>query len=168
MFRGTRSLCAGRVAIAPPPTVKHESFGQAIVTLADALSGAGKDKLLGKHITSASRGEYGRVIAEWEARGRQLDDAGLTVLTVAELLDRFLRHAEAYCGKASKECDHVDKATIPLLEIYRHKPARILGRGRVEGRPPANDRPPRGEPEVVNRRVNRIGQTGRGASRKGW
>ena len=79
-----------------PTHRKHKSSGQAIVTLTDALSGVRKDKLLGPYNTATSRAEYARVIGEWEARGRRLDDAGPTDLTVAELLDRFLRHAEAY------------------------------------------------------------------------
>ena len=64
----------------------HKSSGQAIVTLTDALSGDRKDHLLGQHDTAASRAEYARVISEWEARGRRLDNTSPSNVTVAELL----------------------------------------------------------------------------------
>jgi hypothetical protein len=43
----------------------HKQSGQAIVTL------SGKDVLLGKYYTVASRAEYNRRIAEWVANGSQ-------------------------------------------------------------------------------------------------
>jgi len=69
----------------------HRQSGQAVVTLNDSVTGARKDRLLGPYETANSRAEYGRVIAHWEARGRQLDDAGPAELTVAEQLVLFLR-----------------------------------------------------------------------------
>jgi hypothetical protein len=54
-----------------PTYRRHKQSGQAVVTL---TSGAGsrRDVLLGRHGTAASRQEYARVIAEWEANGRRL------------------------------------------------------------------------------------------------
>ena len=110
----------------------HKASGQAIVTLTDAVTGARKDRLLGKHGTAESRAEYARVIGEWEARGRRLDDPGPAAPTVAELLVRFLRHAEAYYGRGSKEYDHFVKTTVPLTDTYPHKPAKEFGPGELK------------------------------------
>lgn len=49
-----------------PAYLLHKQSGQAIVTL------NGRDILLGRHGTAASRAEYDRRIAEWIANGRQM------------------------------------------------------------------------------------------------
>ena len=54
-----------------PAYRRHKQSGQAVVTLTD-LTGRRRDVLLGKHGSAASRSEYARVIAEWEASGRRL------------------------------------------------------------------------------------------------
>ena len=74
----------------------HKQSGRAVVTVTDAVTGEREDRLLGRHGTPESRAEYGRVVAEWEARGRRLDRPAPTDLTVGELLVRFLKHAEGY------------------------------------------------------------------------
>lgn len=52
---------------------------------------------LGDYGNAASRQEYSRVLAEWEARGRRLPDApGATELTMAELIARYWQHVEEY------------------------------------------------------------------------
>src|ERR1700748_1381188 len=75
----------------------HKQSGQAIVTLTDGLGGR-RDVLLGPHGTAASRVEYARVIAEWEAARRRLTAAPVagSGLSVNELLLAFLRHAERH------------------------------------------------------------------------
>ena len=110
----------------------HKHSGQAVVTLPDAVTGKRKDRLLGPHGTAQSRKEYGRVIAAWEARGRRLDSAGPTDLTVAELMVRFLTHAEGYCrdpetGRPSKEYDEFDRTTVPLTDTFPHRQADNFG-----------------------------------------
>jgi integrase len=141
------------------PTYRlHKSSGLAIVTLTDAMSGARKDHLLGPYGTSASRADYARRIAEWEARGRRLDDPRQPDLTVAELLVRFLPHAETYYGKGSKEYDHFEKTGFPLTDTYPHKPVNQFGPAElkvVRQRMIDHHDWSRG---VVNRRVNRIRQ----------
>jgi hypothetical protein len=80
------------------PTYRlHKQSGQAVVTLSDGLGGR-RDVLLGKHGTAASRAEYARVIAEWEAGGRRLPQTLATVadLTVNEVAARFWQHAEQH------------------------------------------------------------------------
>jgi hypothetical protein len=136
----------------------HEASGRAVVTLTDAFSGVRRDIPLGPYNTIASRTKYAEVIGEWEARGRRLEDAGPTDLTIAELLDRFLRHAETYYGKGSKEYDHFEKTTVPLTDTYPHKPSKDFGPGDLKvARQRMIDHHDWSR-EVVNRRVNRIRQ----------
>src|SRR3954463_8307391 len=83
-----------------PTYRRHKQSGQAIVTLTDGM-GNRRDVLLGKHGTAASRAEYARVIGEWEASGRGLPACPASAdLTMAELLVRFLRHAEQHYRRA--------------------------------------------------------------------
>lgn len=134
----------------------HKSSGQAIVTLTDAFSGARKDHLLGPHGTPNSRTEYARLIAGWEARGRRLDLPREADLTVAELLDRFLKHAQTYYGADSKEYGHFVRTTIPLTDAYPHRPVNSFGPAElkvVRQRMIDHHDWSRG---LVNRRVNRI------------
>ena len=110
----------------------HKQSGQAVVTLNDAVTGERKDHLLGRHGSSESRKEYGRVIDEWEARGRRLATATPTDLTVAELLVRFQAHAERYyrdpeTGRPSKEYDEFERTGVPLTDTYPHHPASDFG-----------------------------------------
>src|SRR3954471_4748411 len=95
----------------------HKQSGQAVVTLTDSVTGERKDHLLGPHGTPASRQEYGRLIAEWEARGRRWAGAAPTDLTVAELLVRFLKHAQHYyrdpeTGGPTTEYHEFDRTTV--------------------------------------------------------
>ncbi|MBO0697812.1 MAG: tyrosine-type recombinase/integrase [Zavarzinella sp.] len=145
----------------------HKSSGQAIVTLVDSATGARKDRLLGSYGTAASRAEYARVIAEWEARGRRLDDPGPADLTVAELLVRFLAHAKTYYGQRSKEYDHFEKTGVPLTDTYPHKLAKEFGPAElkvVRERMIVHHDWSR---KVVNRRVNRIRQVWKWAVEEG-
>ncbi len=48
----------------------HKQSGQAVVTLPDGLGNL-RDCLLGTYGSKASRAEYARVIAEWEAAARR-------------------------------------------------------------------------------------------------
>jgi hypothetical protein len=70
----------------------HKQSGQAVVTLRDIFSGRRRDVLLGAHGTPASRGEYVRVLAEWEAAGRRLTVPALAPanITVNEVALSFL------------------------------------------------------------------------------
>jgi hypothetical protein len=78
--------------IGVPSYRRHKQSGQAVVTLPDGLGGR-RDVLLGKHGTAASRHEYARVIAEWEAAGRRLPQPVATSdLTVNELAAAFWVH----------------------------------------------------------------------------
>lgn len=72
-----------------PSYRRHKSSGQAIVTL------NGRDHLLGRYETVASRQKYNRLITEWLTNDRRLPEPDAPV-KVAEVLAAFLRHAKGY------------------------------------------------------------------------
>ena len=75
---------------------------------------------------------------------------------MAELLSRFLRHAETYYGPESKEYGHFVHTTIPLTDTYPQKSVNVFGSAElkvVRQRMIDHHDWSRG---VVNRRVNRI------------
>jgi integrase len=115
-----------------PSYRRHKQSRQAIVTLPDAAGGR-RDVLLGRYGTSASRAEYARVIAEWEANGRRwavADPAGQD-LTVNELILAFWPHAEQHYrrpdGTPTNELSDFRLSLRPLRELYGHTPARKFG-----------------------------------------
>jgi integrase len=114
-----------------PSYRRHKQSGQAIVTLTDA-AGDRRDVLLGRYGTKESRTEYARVIAEWEAAGRNLPTASAAAdLTVNELLVRFWAHAEQHYrdpdGKPTNELNDYRLSLRPLRELYGHTPAKDFG-----------------------------------------
>ena len=77
------------------PAYRKNSFGQARVTLKDAITGQRKDILPGKFGTKASKEGYGRVLQQWEAAGRRLLDETAPDLTIYQLVDAYRdRHVE--------------------------------------------------------------------------
>ncbi len=106
-----------------PSYRRHKQSGQAVVTLTDGLGGR-RDVLLGKYGTAASRVEYTRVIAEWEASGRRLNVAGSAngSLSLNEVMFAFIRHAEQHYrledGTHTSELREFKAALKPLKEMY--------------------------------------------------
>ncbi len=79
-----------------PTYRRHRQSGQAVVTLTSP-GGVRKDILLGSWNTKASRAEYARVIAEWEAAGQAIPLDGPTGdITINEVAARFMRHARRH------------------------------------------------------------------------
>src|SRR5690242_4075111 len=82
-----------------PSYRRHKQSGQAVVTLTDP-SGRRRDVYLGPYGTAASRQEYARVLAEWEANGRRLSvtnaDDSTHGLSVNELILTNWAHVENY------------------------------------------------------------------------
>jgi hypothetical protein len=121
---------SGRSRFSVPSYRLHKQSGQAIVTLPDGLGGR-RDVLLGPHGSQASRVEYARVIAEWEANGRRPANDPVADLTVNELIVRFWSHAERhYChpdGTPTGELREYRFSLRPLRELYGHTPAAAFG-----------------------------------------
>jgi hypothetical protein len=51
---------------------------------------------LGEYCSRTSKGEYGRVIQDWEAAGRRLVDEPVVDLNVNEILTRFCERTEQH------------------------------------------------------------------------
>jgi len=115
-----------------PSYRKHKQSGQAVVTLTDP-SGARRDVLLGKHGTAASRQEYARVIAEWEAAGRRLPahNPQMPDLSVNELVLAFMGHAKQHYrrpdGTHTTEINEYRLALRPVVHLYGHTRAAAFG-----------------------------------------
>jgi integrase len=147
----------------------YKQSGQAVVALSDGL-GNRRDVLLGKYGSPASRLEYTRVVAEWEANDRRMprrmpaDDT-----TINELILAYYAHCQTYYrhpdGEPTSEADNIRLALRPLKEQYGHSRAadfdslsleavrhHIIHSGRCRGR--------------VNKDVSRIKRMFRWASAK--
>jgi len=117
--------------ISIPTYRRHKQSGQAVVTLPDGL-GRRHDVLLGKYGTAASRAEYARVIAEWEAGGRRMPQpASEADLDINELVVAFLRYATQHYrhadGTPTKELPEYKTSLRPLCHLYGRTPARDFG-----------------------------------------
>ncbi len=119
----------------PPkvPTYRlHKPSGQAVVTIR-TTSGSRRDVYLGTYNSSASRAEYGRLIAELATApvtDRPNGPAGPRV-TVDEIVLAFWRYAEGhYChpdGKPTDELREIKQSVLHLRRLYGHTPAADFG-----------------------------------------
>jgi integrase len=114
-----------------PSYRQHKQSGQAIVTLPDGFGGR-RDVLLGEYGTAASRCEYARVIAEWEAHGRRLPQSPTAAeMTINELILAFWHHVEQNYlkpdGSPTLELANVKFALRTLRQIYGPTQARSFG-----------------------------------------
>jgi len=119
----------GRRRKGEPPRYRfHKQSGQAVVSLPRG-DGTYHDVLLGPFDTPESRLEYARVIAEWEANGRQMlcRKGGATGLSLNEVILAYWQHAEGYYrhpdGTPTSEADNIRLALRPLKRLYGHTPA---------------------------------------------
>ena len=83
----------------------------------------GRDIYLGKYDSPESHAEYQRVIAEWlvQKQAPAKDDAEKKIVTVAELMLSFLRHAKDYYikdGKQTREFGQIKDALAPVRQLY--------------------------------------------------
>jgi len=102
----------------------HKPTGQAVVTL------DGRDFYLGRFGSTASRAEYDQLVAEWLANGRRMAVGGASDLAVAELILRYVEHADRYYvknGQRTKEAVNIEIAMRPLNLLFGEKPAREFG-----------------------------------------
>jgi len=101
----------------------------AVVTLADGFGGR-RDVPLGAYGTPESRQAYHRVLAEWEANGRQLQRPA-DQLSVNELVLRFLEWARTYYrrpdGTPARELADYHLSLRLLVRLYGLTPARAFG-----------------------------------------
>lgn len=85
---------------------------------------------LGAYGTDASRAEYHRLVAEWEANGRTIEVAP-EAITIAELTLRFLDWAGGYYRRAdgtpTGEAQNFRTIAQPLVELYGDTLAAAFG-----------------------------------------
>ncbi|MFO0892583.1 MAG: site-specific integrase [Isosphaeraceae bacterium] len=103
----------------------HKPSNQAVVTL------DGRDFYLGRFNSPESRAEFDRLLAEWLSNGRRLPaPAAGSDLTVNEMAEAYLAHADAYYrkdGKPTVEPGNIRLAIRPLRKLYGNTPAREFG-----------------------------------------
>src|SRR4051794_12762740 len=103
----------------------HRPSNQAVVTL------DGRDIYLGRYGSPNSRAEYDRLLAEWLSNGRRLPAPVVgSDITVNELAEAYLRHADVYYvkdGKPTSEPESIRLAIRPLRHLYGHTVAREFG-----------------------------------------
>jgi len=108
----------------------HKKSGKAIVTLPDGLGGR-RDFLLGEYGSAASRQEYRRVLAEWEAKGRRFTCGQIVELTINELIAAFWPRVEKHYRHADGSSTHEVRDYVmslrPLKHLYGAVPAKDFG-----------------------------------------
>jgi integrase len=103
-----------------------------VVTLSDGLCGR-KDVLLGKYDTPESRGEYVRVISEWEARSRRLPSPppAEACLSINEVALAYWQFASDYYGFERRKRTGTEQclryALSVIKELYGHTEAKGFG-----------------------------------------
>ena len=105
-----------------PSYRRHKPTGQAVVTI------NGTDLYLGKWNTAASKAEYDRLIAEFLANGRRLQNNGVT--TVVEVLNAYRKFAENYYrkgGLVTGEYGGIKDALKLVRELYGRTNANDFG-----------------------------------------
>lgn len=112
------STSASRV----PSYRRHKASGQAVVTI------SGKDIYLGKWNTKASKAEYDRLIAEFLANGRRLQDSN--DVSVVEVLNAYRKFAHGYyrkAGNVTSEYSGIMDALKIVRSLYGRTPADDFG-----------------------------------------
>ena len=111
----------------------RKGHGQAIVTLSDSFTKKRRDYWLGEYGSPASREQYHRVIAEWEASGRRLPsqvvDRSLDTVpadwTISELIHRFWSWAKDFYQPT--QAGTYKSALRLLRQYYGQTPAARFG-----------------------------------------
>lgn len=106
----------------------HKPSGQAVVTL------GGRDFYLGLYNSPESHKEYNRLIAEWLAGGKtEPIPPGIVDLTVNEVCERYLAHAEGYYPKEDEgqtsagQISRVRRAIGAVTDLYGGHPVKEFG-----------------------------------------
>ncbi len=88
----------------------HKATDKAIVTI------KGRDFYLGAYGSAESRAEYHRLISEYAASGAQ-PRAVPSLLTIAEVVERYTSFARGYYVKAGKVTSQVDRINLALTKM---------------------------------------------------
>lgn len=102
-----------------PKYRRHKASGQAVVTI------NGQDHYLGRWKSAESKAEHKRLIGEYLAHGRVIQDLSEET-TVSEVILAYLRWGDEYYAE-SNELEHVTLALRPVRELYGETPAAKFG-----------------------------------------
>ena len=112
-----------RLTKSDPKYTRHKQSGQARVRI------SGRDILLGKYNSKASREEYDRIVGEWKTNNRQFPVPADQV-TVGEVMVAYANHAQQYYRKNGGMTDEVRliKAALKhVRKLYNRTPAVNFG-----------------------------------------
>ncbi|MFN7878061.1 MAG: hypothetical protein ACK5PB_22270 [Pirellula sp.] len=105
-----------------PSYRRHKPTDQAVVTI------NGRDIYLGKWNSTASKGEYDRLIAEFLSKGRRLQsDADATVVEVPNAYRKFAENYYRKDGRVTSEYGCILEALKIVRELYGRKIANEFG-----------------------------------------
>ena len=108
----------------------HKATGQGYVELNR------KRIYLGRFEAAATREKYHRLIAEWEAAGRQVL-AAPNEITIVEIVQRFWSHAKTHYqtldGSPTAELENFRQALRPLIYLYGSLKAKDFGPRAIKG-----------------------------------
>jgi integrase len=104
----------------------HKPSGQGVVTL------SGRDFYLGKYDSPESKTEYARLLQEWIACRQTAPPAkgSASDITVVELVEGYLRHADSYYrkgGQVTSEVASIKRALGPVVRLYGFELAKEFG-----------------------------------------
>jgi integrase len=109
-----------------PSLRHHKPSGRAVVTL------NGKDIYLGPWDSGEAQEAYDRKVQEWLTRNRrpEVTEEEKPLLSVSQVLVRFLDHAESYYvrdGKPTSELGNLKRVIRTVRELYGRTPAPEFG-----------------------------------------
>ncbi len=145
----------------------HKARNSAVVTI------NGKNHYLGSYASPESHEEYARLIAEWQANGKEVAAIAsppvVEELTLNALILRYLDYAEGYYvkhGKLTGELNNIRCSLVKPKGLYGRTPAASFGPQTLEIVQHAmiEDGLAR---KTINQRVSRIKRMFRWGSRKG-
>ncbi len=95
-----------------PKYRKHKDRGLAFVEL------NGRRFYLGPYGTRASKREYDRIVGEWQQNGRRLPSGEDNSLSIAELLNSYLKYSKGYYRKDGRPTGTTENIK-PMLKLVR-------------------------------------------------
>jgi hypothetical protein len=125
-----------KAKIAKLPSYRlRPDYGQAIVTLTDAVTRKRRDYWLGEYDSPESHEMYRRVLASWEGSGRRLIEmndvpkASINSTTITELIYKYKQHVDVTYKRPS--CQTIYMALRVLRQYFGSTAATEFGPSRL-------------------------------------
>ncbi len=115
---------------AKQPAYRHRVLRgkhKAVVTLVDAVTKQVKDHFLGEWNSPESRIRYNQVLAQWEARGRRLEEPNQN-RAEASVVEMVAAYWEGLAGRiyCPSEARHIRVAWQVLVDLFGTEPIRTF------------------------------------------